>query len=286
MLKFAGPSSSVGREPLALENAVAGTLNFTLSVDGQSEWYIHNPEPGIIERAPQSNPRRVPVYNARLQYPELSIEQAGFQLGRHQSNGVDFGDDEIIRSHYYLEMEKLVGRITGASRILAFDHNIRSNSVTAETPVLRKPSEWVHADYTRDSAPRRLRQLVPGDEAERLLGKRYAFINVWKPLEYPVEERPLTLCDARTLNDEDFVRTALRYRDRTGEIYTFRYNPEQRWFYYPVMQTDEVLLLKCYDSEIDGRARFVPHTSFEDPRSPANARPRKSVEVRTVAFFD
>ncbi len=88
------------------------------------------------------------------------------------------------------------------------------------------------------------------------------------------------------IRGEDFIRTTLRYRDRTGEIYTFRSNAEQRWYYYPLMHPDEVLLLKCYDSETDGRARFVAHTSFEDPTSLPDAPARKSIEVRTIAFFD
>jgi hypothetical protein len=51
------------------------------------------------------------------------------------------------------------------------------------------------------------------------------------------------------------------------------------------MRRDEALVFKVYDSEKDGRARFTPHTSFEDPTSPPNARPRQSIEVRAFAFF-
>ena len=49
--------------------------------------------------------------------------------------------------------------------------------------------------------------------------------------------------------------------------------------------SDEALVFKVYDSEKDGRARFTPHTSFEDPASPPNAPPRQSIEVRAFAFF-
>jgi len=44
-------------------------------------------------------------------------------------------------------------------------------------------------------------------------------------------------------------------------------------------------VFKVYDSMKDGRARFTPHTSFEDPASPANAYPRQSIEARALAFF-
>jgi hypothetical protein len=50
------------------------------------------------------------------------------------------------------------------------------------------------------------------------------------------------------------------------------------------MRTDEALLLKCYDSKTDGRARFAPHTAFSDPKAPADASPRESIELRALVF--
>jgi hypothetical protein len=52
------------------------------------------------------------------------------------------------------------------------------------------------------------------------------------------------------------------------------------------MRRDEALVFKVFDSEKDGRARFTPHTSFEDPTSPPNAVPRQSVEARALVFFE
>jgi hypothetical protein len=51
------------------------------------------------------------------------------------------------------------------------------------------------------------------------------------------------------------------------------------------MQKNEALLLKCYDSMEDGRARFSAHSAFDDPTSPPNAAPRESIEARTLVFF-
>jgi hypothetical protein len=51
------------------------------------------------------------------------------------------------------------------------------------------------------------------------------------------------------------------------------------------MQASQALLLKTFDSETDGRARFMGHTAFEDPTTPAGAMKRESIEVRTMAFF-
>ena len=143
----------------------------------------------------------------------------------------------------------------------------------------------VHGDYTEISGPQRVRDLM-GLEADDLLSRRFAIINVWRPIRGPLFDAPLALCDATSLATGDLVPQDLIYRDRTGEIYGLTYNPAHRWYYAPAMQADEALLLKCFDSQIDGRARFMPHTSFADPNAPADMPPRESIELRTLVFFD
>ena len=99
-----------------------------------------------------------------------------------------------------------------------------------------------------------------------------------------MEESPLAVCDAQTIGMHDFVATDLRYPDRTGEIYSLRFSPAHRWFYYSSMRADEAMVLKCFDSD-PARARFTAHTAFDDPTSPPNAPARESIEVRTLAFY-
>ena len=118
-----------------------------------------------------------------------------------------------------------------------------------------------------------------------LFRSRFAEFNVWRPLRGPVQAWPLALCDAQTVVPEDLVVSELRYPDRVGETYAVTYSPRHRWFYFPQMRADEVVLLKCFDSARDGRARLSVHTAFEDPATPAGAPPRESIEVRMFAFF-
>ena len=95
---------------------------------------------------------------------------------------------------------------------------------------------------------------------------------------------PLAVCDAQTIRPEDLIGTDLKYRDRTGEVYSLAFSPDQRWYYFPLMQANEVMLLKCYDSDPEV-ARFTAHSAFEDPTSPEGAPARESIEARTLAFF-
>jgi hypothetical protein len=129
-----------------------------------------------------------------------------------------------------------------------------------------------------------VREIGPND-AEQLLHRRVAFFNVWKPLYRRVDELPLAMCDATTHDPEDMLIMELKYRERTGEIYVMRWSPKHRWVYFPKMEAEQALLLKTYDSETDGRARFMGHSAFEDPTTPRDAPKRESIEVRTMAFF-
>ena len=108
---------------------------------------------------------------------------------------------------------------------------------------------------------------------------------MWRATGRPIQANPLAIADARSVAARDLLAAERRYPDRVGETYQLRHDPAHRWFYFPLMQRDEALVFKVYDSARDGRARFTPHTSFADPTTPADAPPRQSIEVRTMAFF-
>ena len=64
------------------------------------------------------------------------------------------------------------------------------------------------------------------------------------------------------------------------------WNPAHRWYYYPAMRADEALLIKTFDSAVDGRARRSIHTAFDNPLAPSDAPARESIESRLMVFFD
>jgi len=149
---------------------------------------------------------------------------------------------------------------------------------------VKLPSNRIHNDYTATSAPQRVRDLL-GDEAEELLKHRYAIINLWRPIAGPLLRSPLALCDASSLLEENLISSDLRYPDRVGETQSVTYNPGQRYFYFSKMQAEEAVLIRCFDSSLEGPARFSAHGGFEDPQTPEDAPPRESIEVRTLVFF-
>jgi hypothetical protein len=166
-----------------------------------------------------------------------------------------------------------------------FDHTLRTaDDAAREARKIREVVPRVHNDYTEWSGPQRVRDLLP-DEADALLRRRFAIIQVWRPIRYPVETFPLAICDARTLSAENLVISERRYPDRVGQTYAITYNPDQVWYWFPHMRRDEALVFKTYESLDDGRARWTAHTAFHDATAAPEARPRESIEIRTLAFF-
>jgi hypothetical protein len=248
----------------------------------------YNPPPGtgVPRRLGHYRDFKVRIHDTRPMVGELSLDRQAFILTHHDTAVRDFYDEQEVRTRYHAEVEALIKRETGAAKVVVFDHTVRTADRAVERG-LRTPVRSVHNDYTEKSGPQRVRDLLPADEAEARLGKRFAEYNVWRNIARdPVEMTPLGLVDAESIAPRDLAVCDLVYADRTGEIYQGVYNADHRWCYFPGMTRDEAIVIKCYDSMTDGRARFSLHSAFDDPTSPADPKPRQSIEVRAFAFFD
>lgn len=266
---------------------VMASLNYTAEMVEKPAHYLYEPADGIKKNMPERDFHEMPIYDSRKMINNLSLDKQGFLLTEHTSQVVNFYDQEEVKTVYFPEVAELVKAITGACQVLVFDHNVRCKPLAeAKAHNAARPVKYVHNDYTLKSGPQRLRDMVGEEEAQRASQKRYALINVWRPIKGPVQESPFAVCNAESMAAEDFMPTDLKYEERTGEIYSIRFNPNHQWFYFSNMEHEEVMLLKCYDSAEDGRARFTAHSAFHDPSTPPDAPPRESIEVRTMAFFE
>ena len=117
-------------------------------------------------------------------------------------------------------------------------------------------------------------------------------IQVWRAIRSPVEKAPLAMCDARSIDRRDLIVMERRRpegpgsTDRVGELYHLAFNPNHRWYYFPEMTGNEVLVFKTYDSNPDSPSRFTAHAAFDDPTSRTDTPERVSIDVRAFAFFD
>jgi len=227
----------------------------------------------------------VPVRNGRRFARDASLDREGFLFVRHESSVADFYDDAEIRETYYPAIEALVKDLTGAQRVIVFDHTVRGTHAGPRGSVeVELPSDNMHSDFTLPVAEETVRQIVPSAELGTQPGARILQLNLWRPIAGPLRTMPLTVCDASTLKPESFVRTPLVRPDFASEYTTLAYDPAQRWYYLPGMTRDEVIVFKNYDS-----APTIPcwtmHGAFTDPSMPADAPPRESIELRVIAIL-
>lgn len=225
------------------------------------------------------------VTDGRPLREKFSLDENGFVFVEHRTAVRDFFDADELTAVYYPEVQELIKRIAHASRVVVFDHTLRSGDETERgARLIREPVLSAHNDYTDWSGPNRVRELLP-EEADALLERRFAIIQLWRAINQPIRSNPLAIADAKSVAPEDLLVAERRYPHRVGQTYRLKYSARHRWFYFPEMRRDEALVFKVYDSQKDGRARFTPHTSFDDPATPPGAPPRQSIEARALAFF-
>lgn len=228
----------------------------------------------------------VRIHDARdgLANGEISLDVNGFALLRHASAVRDFRSETEIRGVYYPEIIALAKRTTGANEVFITQQVVRTE---ATSDFNKAYARFLHCDYALEN---------PRDTARRALSKRgvdpceyenceFAWFNSWQPFDHPVEKNPLAVVDASTLAEGDVVDYYYTGYGTRGKSSMPVRSPTHRFYYVPHMQTDELLLLKQLDTR-PGLSKVCPHTSFDDPTSPALASPRRSIEVRMVAVFD
>jgi hypothetical protein len=265
--------------------SVIGELNYLLDDGVRPINYAFAQPEGKPQRTGTLQPTQVEIHNARLLAVPATLDVQGFVRVDKPSAVPDLEDEAQVRQLYYAEADALIREQTGAVKTVIFDHTIRIDQPGREAAGLREPVRYVHNDQTERSAVRRVRDHLPAEEAEQRLQKRFAIINLWRPIGAPVFTTPLAVCDASSIDPADFLPSDLVYRDKVGETFSLRANPNHRWYYYPQLRPEEALLLKIYDSSTHGVARAGAHTAFDDPTTAVDAPPRRSIELRVLVFF-
>jgi hypothetical protein len=270
------------------DGVVHAQIEFLRPTEGRAFTYgyepaVHEPRPtALFVRRP------VDIHNARKEQPPLSLDLHGATLVNHRSSVRDFYDDGRLIEVYYPEAAAVIQAATGAGRVLVFDHNVRrglSLPLRPDRYAQGRPVLHAHVDFTEVSAVRRLHDQF-GAEAALLLHRRFIQVNMWRPITAPLRDAPLAICDASSIAPRHLAPVDLLYPERRGEIYYLLYDTNQRWYYAPDMQPDEVWLLKNYDSATVGTARFAAHCSFDDPTPWRHVPARESIEIRAFAIFD
>ncbi len=122
--------------------------------------------------------------------------------------------------------------------------------------------------------------------------RSFTIVNFWRTtnMKDPLAHMPLMLCDPRSVRTDDLVRTGFLGIAPSGKAtnqMSLRFHDDQRWYWYPAVAPDEVLVFKTFECRKDDPApkwRTVFHSAFEDPDAPPDAEKRKSCEHRVGIF--
>jgi hypothetical protein len=241
----------------------------------------------------------VELGNARELSPQATLNAMCFELRQQPTAVRNFSDDSEIRRIYYKEMEDIVQAATGAERVIVFDHTVRDTGAGSALNVKAGDAGAavvrVHTDYSDLSGPERIRTLaatggytgVKLSEAEKqdILSRDFCIVNVWRNIkDEPVQTKPLAVLDPSSIDRQDFLTYEMQFAERRGENYAMRFSTRHQWYFYPLMEKNECLIFKTWESRAD-RPRYCFHTAFQDLAETAGAPPRTSIEVRTVAIM-
>ncbi|KAG2033561.1 hypothetical protein BDR03DRAFT_984948 [Suillus americanus] len=269
------------------------TLNYFIApLDGSRPYNRVNADSatGKLARNYTLGPHDMQIEDVRGKEELYKLDNAGFQYGREAAKHSSFLNDDEIEREYYPESIDLIKRVTGATKIVIFDHTVRRRrpGEPGDNPGRRQPVSAAHVDQTPAAATARVHRHLPPTEAPSFLRRRFQIINLWRPISHAAVDWPLALCDFRSVDfEKDLVPVALIYPDREGETFGVKYNPNHQWKYLKAMTPEEFVLIKCSDSIQDGSvARLTPHTGFQDPNTPEGAPPRESIELRALVFYD
>jgi hypothetical protein len=247
-------------------------------------------------------------------YPGLSpttskcMDKLGVSLAHLESKCKNFYDSAEVQRVYYPEIEKLLlDFFPGATDALVYNHDVFNKDYTGdrkEDQAAKNPgvnanyANIVHNDLNDNSGRVRCRELLTKnlrnfgrkvhyteEEADAKMARRFMSINLAKPME-TVGQYPFVLCAWPSFADQPYITNYRIYDDRVGETTLFTYRSNHEWYWLPQQKSNEVSMLKCYDSVTDGSVwRWSFHTSCVDPTAPDDAPCRKNLVVRSFVFF-
>lgn len=239
----------------------------------------------------------VPVWIRNVRRQDVSLEREGFVLVNHVSSIADLNqieEDAAVDARYSQEMTALLKDLTGADIVIMQGGGKKRYGPTAGDKLAglknALPALYPHGDTTDRSAHELAAMIVehvPGVELGQL--RRWAHINMWRPITQPPHDFPLAVCDARSLDDAHRVPVLAHTETRTTDPFVFETtgylcDAGHRWCYFRDMTPDEVLVFITFDSNPD-RPHQVAHSAFSDPTCPPGTPARGSVEMRALALF-
>lgn len=253
------------------------TVNYHISSSEEQAFHIDaDGETGKIV-SPVLVPTEIPVRDAR-NGASVSFADDSVAFLKCATSVRDFDTSNDWHEAYNRELRDMLAREIGAKETIVFDHTVRIDDPNS----MRRPARNVHSDYSRQGAHQRLRDLLGRDKAAEWETGHFAFINVWRPIENPINSAPLGFVRPRSVDAKDWLTIKLIYPDRLGSIMGLVANDAHEWVYLSRMTPDEIALFNIYDSR--GKPS-IAHSALDRIEDDAIDVVRKSIESRTLVRY-
>ncbi|UQR61568.1 hypothetical protein LRP30_32785 [Bradyrhizobium sp. C-145] len=286
--KSASPTVEANRDSL---ECVQGQINFARRTSDEKApevaprsfpkmliGHLHDPPPFFSYD--------VTIRNARPIVNRLSLDREGFTLIQNRRSCVDKPHQETMCDRYLQEMVPFIKNRFNASWVVARREAVvcRSAAGGNSTPTVKEPIVLAHIDYAPTIGPLAAAaasqsQGVPIQSYSRLL-----IIQTWHALSPPPQDFPLAMCDNTSLYDTDIEVVDYTVFGNTIKMGIVHFNEAQRWYYFPEMTADELILFKSYDSEVRCNSKAA-HSAFDNRRAHPGAKPRESLEARFFVYY-
>lgn len=226
----------------------------------------------------------VQVKDARDIADELDLNTTGFDYYRLEADVKDFHNEKLVRDIYYPQIAEFAREATGATEVFITNHLVRTED---KSNFNRAYARFVHCDYGINTTQNVSETLLQnrGKNLDGYENADYAWFNSWQPFDFRVAKNPLCVLDARTIDAGDVIEYLYTANQKDFRSSMPIWNPKHQFYYVSHMNTDEIFLVKQLETR-DVRAKYCPHTSFDDPNSPPDAPPRRSIEVRMMCVFN
>jgi hypothetical protein len=274
---------------------ITGEINFySHTTDGSPPMMDPTPTSGWVATNYVLIPTRVTIHDLRGKENTVDLDTNGFEIRKYDGHIHDvYNDHGEMQRCYDEEIVTVLKKRLGASRVIVFNHIMRDRGPPRAAdqcdPTHKNPVFYPHVDNDPPGVPYKVKEVLGEEEAEKVMQKRFQIINVWRPLgPNPITNTPLTLCDYRTLDvGNDLHVSEVRNSVATTSLYMISHNSKdaQRWYYLSEMKSDEMIILKIYDSNPDV-AQFGAHTAFINESVPSMDIEQHSIEMRCLVFYD
>jgi len=202
-------------------------------------------------------------------------------------------DEAVIKEYNDGLINLMKQENPNVEEIKVFDHTIRCDTaddmkraedlgaVPADAQY-RPVALHVHGDYTTESAWVKLKTVLGEEEYDDWIKGHWGIVNIWRPLDFPVERTPLAFIDPTTVKENDWTLKEIHIPGRVGHIKGFLNNPNYRWVMIDQMNTNTVWIFTQFDNE--GVIPQVPHSAL-DVVGTEGCRPRRSIESRMCVKY-